>query len=200
MEFEDIQKSWQAQSVQVKADNKTLNAQTSKWEKNQQRLLRSNICMSLGFVAAMIGIGWVYFSYHEEFGMPFKISIAFIYILMIVFSVVSWRSYSFNKNKMHDSSQQYIEQLIGKLKWQKAVITKYTFVYVVILWMALMLYIWEITKPGSPTFKFFAYGITTLYIVGITAWTHFRKKKKQLVEIESIIADLEAMKSSLNKI
>ncbi|RZK68636.1 MAG: hypothetical protein EOO85_23905, partial [Pedobacter sp.] len=191
MEFEDIQKSWQAQSVQVKADNKTLNAQTSKWEKNQQRLLRSNICMSLGFVAAMVGIGWVYFSYHEEYGLPFKVSIAFIYILMIVFSIVSWKSYSFSKSNMDDSSQQYIRKQIKKLNWQKKVITKYTIVYVAILWMALMLYIWEITENASPTFKFFAFGITTTYIIGITIWTNFRKKKKQIVEIDSIIADLE---------
>nr|WP_199157606.1 hypothetical protein [Pedobacter sp. ASV2] len=198
MNFDDIQKSWQAQPVQVNTDNKVLNAQKDRWQKNQQKLFKVNICMSLGFLAAMIVIGWVYFSFKAEYGLPFKISIATVYTLMIVFLVISWRSYSFKKRNIDDSSQKYIQQQIKMLKWQKDVITKYTWFYIVLLWLAMVMYILEITLKGTPTFRYTALAITTLYMFGITWWNRLRKQKKQLIEINELIADLESIRQGLN--
>lgn len=200
MDFDDIQKSWQAQPVQVNMDNKILNAQKDRWQKNQQKLFKANICMSLGFLVAMIVIGWVYFSFKAEYGLPFKISIATVYTLMIVFWGISWRSYSFKKRNIDDSSQEYIQQQVKMLKWQKDVITKYTWFYIVLLWLAMVMYIWEITIKATPTFRYTAFAITTLYIFGITLWNRLRKQKRQLLEINEIITDLESIGQGLNNI
>ncbi|WP_316804847.1 hypothetical protein [Pedobacter nototheniae] len=198
MDFEDIQKSWQAQPVEVNTDHKLLDAQKDRWERNQQKLFRNNICMSLGFFVAMVVIGWVYFSFKDQYGLPFKISIATVYILMIVFLVINWRSYAFKKRNIHDSSQEYIQQQIKRLNWQKNIITKYTWMYTILLWLAMVMYIWEITMMATPTFRYTALGITTFYIFGITVWNRARKQKKQLKEIHELIADLENMKRGLN--
>lgn len=200
MDFDDIQKSWQAQPVQVNMDNKILNAQKDRWQKNQQKLFKANICMSLGFLAAMIVIGWVYFSFKAEYGLPFKISIATVYTLMIVFLVISWRSYSFKKRNIDDSSQEYIQQQVKMLKWQKDVITKYTWFYIVLLWLAMVMYICEITMKATPTFRYTALAITTLYIFGITLWNRLRKQKRQLLEINELITDLESIGQGLNNV
>lgn len=199
MEFEDIQKSWQAQRVRVHPNPKLFEAQKNRWERNQQKLLKSNIKMSLSFIAAMVVIGWVYFTFHEQYGMPFKGSIACMYMLMLLFLVVNWRSYSFRKGNLEDNSQEYIQQQIKRLSWQKNVLKRYTLIYVVLLWMALIMYIWEITETASPTFRFTAFGITTLYLSGITLWNKVKKHKKQLEEINLLISGLENIKGNLDK-
>lgn len=199
MEFEDIQKSWQAQRIQGNPHPKLFEAQKNRWERNQQKLLKNNIWMSLGFVAAMVGIGWVYFAFHEQYGIHFRVSIACIYILMILFLVVNWRSYSFRRGNMDDSSKEYIQQQIKRLSWQKNVIKRYTFIYVILLWMALVMYIWEITITATPIFRFTAFGLTTIYLFGITMWNKVKKQKKQLEEINLLISGLEDIKGSLEK-
>lgn len=198
MEFEDILKGWQEQPVQANPDQNVLDTRKDDWQRNQQKIFKTNICLSLGFLAAMIGIGWVYFSFKDEYGWPFKMSIAAIYCLMIVFSVISWRSYSFKRTNMHLSSQRYIQQQIDKLRWQKNVIVKYTGIYTVLLWLAMVMYIWEITMAATTTFRYTALGITTLYIFGMSIWSIKRKQKKQIPGINSLIADLEAMKRRLD--
>lgn len=199
MEFEDIQKSWQAQPIEGNPHPKLFETQKNKWERNQQKLLKSNIWMSLGFIAAMVGIGWVYFAFHEQYGMPFSVSIACIYILMILFVLASWRSYSFRKVSMDDSSRQYIQQQIKRLSWQKHVIKRYTFIYLILLWMALVMYIWEITITATPIFRFTALGLTTIYLFGITMWNKVKKQKRQLEEIDLLISGLEDLKRRLDK-
>ena len=199
MEFEDIQKSWQAQRVGVQPNPKLFEVQKNRWARNQQKLLKSNIRMSLGFITAMAAIGWVYFTFHEQYGMPFKVSIACMYMLMLLFSVVSWRSYSFRKVGLDDSSQEYIQQQIKRLSWQKNVLERYTFIYVVLLWMALIMYIWEITETASATFRFTAFGITTIYLFGITFWNKVKKQKNKLEELNLLISGLENIKDSLDK-
>jgi hypothetical protein len=199
MEFEDIQKSWQTQRIEVRPHHTVLEANKNRWERNQQKLLKSNVWMSLGFVVAMVAIGWVYFAFYEQYGLPFKVSIGCMYMLMIIFLVVSWRSYNFGKGNMDDSSQEYIQQQIKKLSWQKNVIKRYTVIYVILLWLALLMYIWEITITATPTFRFTAFGLTTLYLFGITMWNRVKKQKKQLAEINLLISSLEDIKGSLNK-
>jgi len=198
MEFEDIQKSWHQQAVQPSPDTEMLNLQQNNWQKNQQKLKRANVGMSLGFLAAMVGIGWVYISFKDEYGMAFKLSIAVVYFLMIAFLFVSWRSYSFKQINTVSNNQDYIEQQIKKLMWQKDVIIKYTWIYTVLLWMAMMLYIWEITMEATPTFRYTAMAITSLYIFGITFWNRVKKKQRQLDEINVLINDLGEMRSGLN--
>ncbi|WP_069659143.1 hypothetical protein [Arcticibacter eurypsychrophilus] len=198
MNFDDLKMSWQTQTTHTTTKTAVSKDELkSKWQKHQQAVLKMNICMSLGFLAAMIEIGWVYLTYHNEYGWPFKVSIATIYSLMIVFSLVGWRNYAFKKENFDNSSADYIAYQLKKLSWQRQLITVYIWIYTVLLWLALVMYIWEITTGATALFRYSALGIITLYVVGITVWTRLTKQKKQLILIESMTADLEDLKKKL---
>ena len=193
-DFEDIKNSWQSQPIEATANQKLLLTKQYNWERNQKKLLKTNLFMSIGFVVAMVGIGWVYITFKDQYGLPFRISIVAVYSLMIVFSVISWRSYQFKRRNNNESSQAYIQQQLKSLMWQKDVMTKFVWIYNFLLWLAMVLYIWEITAKGTPTLRYTALGITTLYIFGITLWSNFYKKKKHLKEINELIEDFKTLK------
>ena len=191
MKFEDLQKSWQEQPVTAFTDDTALEQQQTIWQQHQRKLFIANSCMSMGFLAAMLGIGWVYMAYYKQFGWPFKVSIISTYLLMIVFLVINWRSYAFKKEDRELSSAIYIKYQLTKLNWQKKILLQYTWVYTVLLWLAMVMYIWEITAKGSTTFRFAALGITTAYILGITLWNVLKKQKKTLLKINGLIEGLQ---------
>jgi len=200
MDFEDIKNSWQAQPIEAITNQRLLRERQYKWQRNQEKVLKTNLFTSVGFIVAMVGIGWVYITFKDQYGLPFSISITAVYALMIVFSVISWRSYHFKKKNDTESSQAYIHQQLKSLMWQKDVMTKFVWIYNFLLWLAMVLYIWEITTKGTPTFRYTALGITTIYIFGITLWSQYYKKKKQLKEINELIEDFKTLKEGFEDI
>jgi len=147
----------------------------------------------------ILTIGWVFFAFRHQYRWPFEVSIAAIYCLILIFLIVSWRSYGFKKERLDVSSLDFIDYQISKLHWQRKVLTTYVWIYYVLLWLALSLYIMEITRQGSILFTLTALGITTAYIMGVALWTRFRKTKKQLLQIDEIIYDLKQLHDSLNR-
>jgi hypothetical protein len=199
MNFEDLKKGWQTQPISAAANSVKIGRELkNKWEKHQQRVLRMNICMSLGFLAAMIGIAWVYFSFKDEYHWPFKVSIAACYVMMLIYASISWRSYAFKKENYEGSSKDYVDYQIKKLDWQRKLITTYSNLYLVILWVALTMYIFEVTTGGSALLRYSALGISTLYILGINLWTRKRKQKKELSAIDQLKADFEVIKKEIS--
>lgn len=202
MEFEELQKSWKAQPV--RNDTNLLQLTTgfqSKWQKNQRALFRANMFMSLGFAVAMIVIGWVYFSFHQEFGWAFSTSIAACYLLMIVFFFASWKSYSFQKADMQSAAADHIDYQLYKLQWQRRVLTVYVWIYNVLLWAALMMYILELTRSNHATllFRVLAMGICTIYIASISFATR-KKRKKNVKVIDEMIVELQQMKDAMPRV
>jgi Ca2+/Na+ antiporter len=149
-------------------------------------------------LATLIGIGWVYFSYREDFGLPFAISIITMYVLILVYSIVSWRSYAFKKENLEESSTSYISYQLQKLNWQRKTLTTYIWIYTFLLWLAVILYELEVADRGTVLFKFTLIGITTAYLFGITAWSRFKKPQKHLAEIDEIVIELKNIQKSLN--
>jgi MFS family permease len=196
--FEDIQTNWLSQPVHDMVQPSEIQFVQSKWQKQQRKVLFSNLAMSAGFLAALIVIGWVYFSFRNQYGWPFEISIAAMYCLMIVFSIVAWKSYAFKKENLETSSADFIQYQLSKLAWQRKILTTYIWIYIVLLWLALFFYLIEVTGRGSLLFKLTALGGTTAYIVGISLWSWFRKNKKQLRLTDEIINELKQINNGLN--
>lgn len=197
MNFKDLQESWQAQSVKTLIDPYKLSEQKNRWQIRQRKLLRSNVIMSLGFMAAMIEMAWVYISYNQEFGWTFKVSLGAIFVLMIIIAIIAWKSYAFKKENLEVSSDHFISYQIRKLNWQRNMLTKYIWIYTVLIWLALVMYTLGTTSSGTLTFRLTALAIITAYIFGITWWIRIKKHKKQLLELNSLTADLENMKEKL---
>lgn len=198
--FEDLQKNWLSQPVSSSVQQEALtSALPDKWQRNQRKLFWSNICMSIGFLMALMVIGWVYFTFRDKYDWPFKLSIAALYCSMIIFLFVSWRSYAFKKENRSESSIDFIRHQLQKIQWQRKTLTVYVWIYNTILWFALSMYIMEITKGASFLFTFTAMAVTTLYIFGITLWIRNYKQKKQLIEIDAIKSELEMLLNDLNE-
>jgi len=196
--FEDIQKNWLSQPVNDLVKPTEIQFVQNKWQKYQRKVLFANVGSSIGLLAALIVIGWVYFSFRHQYRWPFEASIATVYCLIIIFLIVSWKSYGFKKENLEVSSTDFIKYQISKLEWQRKVLTRYVWVYSVLLWIAISFYIVEVTKKGSVLFTLTALGITTAYILGVGLWSWFRKSKKQLRQIDDIIYDLKQLHDALN--
>ncbi len=191
MNFEELKSSWQTQPVNSGMElNELKKDLDSRWNKYQQGLYRTNLCMSLGFVAATIVIVTVYIKFQAEFGLAFKLSLGSACLLMVVFAAVAWRSYDFNKDKLEVSSSDFVKYQLKKISWQRKVTSRYIWIYMVLLWLSVMMYIWEITAPGTAVLKYSAMGITTLFMV-IVSIGDARKQKFRLSRLDEMTKELE---------
>lgn len=197
MNFDELKSSWQTQplnsGMEINELKTTLN---NKWNKYQQSLYRTNICMTLGFLAATIVITWVFFAFQAEFGLAFKLSLASTCLLMIVFAAIAWRSYDFKKDHLEVASTDFIKYQLQKISWQRKVISQYIWIYMVLLWLAVMTYMVEILAPATATLRYSAIGITTLFLV-IVAFRDGRKQKSRLARLDDMAAELEQQQKML---
>lgn len=197
MNFDELKSSWQTQPLNSGMEiNELKTTLDNKWNKYQQSLYRTNICMTLGFLAATIVITWVFFAFQAEFGLAFKLSLASTCLLMIVFAAIAWRSYDFKKDHLEVASTDFIKYQLQKISWQRKVISQYIWIYMVLLWLAVMTYMVEILAPATATLKYSAIGITTLFLV-IVAFRDARKQKSRLARLDDMAAELEQQQKML---
>jgi hypothetical protein len=191
MNFEELKSSWQTQPLDSGMEiNELKRDLDSKWDKYQKSLYRTNVCMSLGFVAATIAIVTVYIKFQAEFGLAFKLSLASTCLLMIVFAAIAWRSYDFKKDNLEVSSNDFVRYQLKKIEWQRKVISQYIWIYMVLLWLAVMMYIWEITSPGTAVLKYSSMGVTTLFML-IVSFRDGRKQKSRLARLNEMTEELK---------
>lgn len=197
MNFDELKSSWQTQPLNSGMEiNELKTTLDNKWNKYQQSLYRTNICMTLGFIAATIVITWVFFAFQAEFGLAFKLSLASTCLLMIVFAAIAWRSYDFKKDHLEVASTDFIKYQLQKISWQRKVISQYIWIYMVLLWLAVMTYMVEILAPATATLRYSAIGITTLFLV-IVAFRDARKQKSRLARLDDMAAELEQQQRML---
>jgi hypothetical protein len=197
MNFEEIQKSWKAQPLNDSKDPSTMKALfEDKWQINKKALLKTNLLMSFGFLLAMAGIVWVYLEYHQHFHWPFDLSIAACCTLMILFAAVCWRSYGFKKDNLEGTISAHLQYQLQKLRWQRLVLSVFTLVYTVLLWIALMMYTFEVTARGTLIFQIEAIAVITLYMA-LVSWLTRKRKQRTLAEINAMIAELETIQLNI---
>jgi len=194
MDFDELQKNWQAQPIKMPENWQSINAGlTDQWQKQQRSVLLSNIFTTLGFIAAIINFGWVYKSFHQGHSLFFGGSLLFMSVLLLVYLWVLWKGYALKKNDPTLNSKEYIYQSLKKLHWRRKTITHFGWFYSVLLWAALMLYMQDVTTGGSLAFRIGAPLITTVYIFGIMIVMRKTKQKKQLNKIDLLITDLQVL-------
>ncbi len=194
MDFDELQKNWQAQPINMPENWQSINAGlTNQWQKHQRSVLRSNIYTTLGFTGAIVNFGWVYRTFHQGHTWFFGGSLLFMSVLLLVYLWVLWQGYALKKNDPTVSSKEYIFKSIKKLQWRRKTITHFGWFYAVLLWAALMLYMQDVTTGGSLAFRIGAPMATTIYIYGLMIVIRKTKQKKQLKNIDLLIADLEKL-------
>lgn len=192
MNFENLKSSWQTQPLKSNMNITAFKSEfDSRWNQHQRKVYQTNVCMTLGFIGALIAIAWVYFSFKDEYGLPFKISLLAMYVLMIVFAVISWRSYGFSRENLEATNREFINRQLDKIKWQRKVITHYFWIYMALIWLALVMYLWEIMAPGTALMRYSALGICSFFLLFVSV-REARKQKKRLARLDEMKAELDS--------
>jgi len=197
MNFEDIQKSWRGQQVAEPQGLQLQQEVKTRWQKQQRKLLLTNIGVTLAFIGTSCIMLSVYLSFHQGRSLFFSSSILAICALMFFYLGVMWRGISYRKERMDVSSTDYLDHQIKKLLWQRKVLKTFSQYYAVILWLCLMLYGWDVTAGGTIWFKLGFVGLTSAYIFGMLIYINKTKRKRQIKKLDELIASLREIKDSI---
>ncbi len=200
MDFDELQKNWRSQPVAKQEDMQTDKEQLeSHWKKQQRGVLRSNIGVTISFAFVFVVFAWVYTSFHEGRSIFFTGSIVFISVLMLVYLWILWKGIANKRNDPTVSSKDYIDHSIKKLYWRRKTITTYAWIYSILLWLALMFYLLDVTSTGSMQFKVGAIAVTTIYIFGARIIIMKTKEKRQLKTLDELIAEMQLLKKKMEE-
>ena len=199
MDFDELQKSWKAQPVDIpELKPEIIDELASKWAKQQKKLKRVNIFVSIAFLFVFIDLGWVYYSFHEGHTIYFGGSIFMMFFMMCIYLAMLWRGLSFDKFTADTASNIYLDKYIGKLRWQRMLITRYSWIYAFLLWLLFMFYCYDVTMKGSLQMRLIIPAVITVYIWGMQLIMRYTKKKKQLKNIDELIAEMEEVKRRMD--
>lgn len=191
--FDDLQKSWLSQPLTPEPDLKAIRSLEDRWEKYHLKSKTSNWLMSIGFLLAFIVITWIYFTFRDRYDWPFEASIIGVNLLMTIFVMIKWRSYGFNRESMDTPGVDFITYRLKRLNWDRLILTRWVWIYNILLWFSMCMYIVEVTKKGTPMFTFLALLITTGYIFGVTLWSKLYRQKRQIATIDALSSELKCI-------
>ena len=198
MEFEDLQKSWKAQPViEIEDISAVQERVVSQWSKQRRKILRSNIGTTIAFSVTFCIMGWVYVTFREGRSLFFGGSLLSVNLLMLVYLFVIWKGVSVKKTDPSVPLSSYLGNYLRQLKWRREVITTYSWVYTVILWLSMMFYEFDVDKGGGILHQVTVPALTTLYIFGMRLWIRNTREKKQLKTLDDLTKDINLIKNSL---
>ncbi len=198
MDFEELQKSWQQQVKVPELEPGKIDLLMDKWTKQQRKLKRNNIFVSIAFLFVFIDLAWVYLSFRAKYGVLFGGSIAAMALFMLVYLWIMWKGVVYDKYDPALASNIYVDKYLQKLRWQRITITTYSWIYAVLLWLAFMFYCYELTRSASLALKIGAPAVITVYIFGMFILVRFTKKKKQLRIIDELIGEMVTLKDKMD--
>lgn len=191
MNFEELQQGWKQQPVNRQEDITAITERiASQAAAQKKKILRGNVRTTFGFAVALYVFGRVFLQHYKEADWFFGGSIFFMSLLLLVYLWVIWKGMPYRKLNTGTDNEAYIAHYVAKLEWQRKVIMHYRKFYAVLLWAALMVYLTDVTAPLSLPYRILAPVATTTYIVGVMALTWRFQQKKQLQEIDGLLANL----------
>lgn len=198
MDFEELQRSWQQQAIDI-PDVKPEEVEhlMSKWDRQQRKLKRNNIIVTISFALVFADFGYVYYKFHSERPGFYGGSILMMALCMLVYLWVIWRGVAYDRYDASSASNVYIDKYLEKLYWQRKTITHFTWIYGATLWLAFMFYCYSLESKASMAFKIWAPLIITIYIAGMMLLVRLTKGKKKLKAIDELIKEMEDIKSKL---
>jgi hypothetical protein len=200
MNFEELQKSWHSQPVTLSENNAAIEERMiGRWRKQQRTVLWSNIATTIGFVGVFFVFGKVFASFHAGHSAFFGGSMLAMVAVMLMYLVVAWKGFASRKIDHSIAIRKYLDSYSKALQWRRKLITTYNWVYAVLLWASLMCYILDVTHGGSMLLQIGAPAITTAYIFGVIFITRYTKGKKQLLNIDELMADINLLKEKMEE-
>ena len=198
MDFEELQKSWKSQPLELPETSPQLTGELyDKWTKQQKSVRRQNVFSTIGMGLALVNFIWVYIQFHKGHSWYFGASLLVMSILMVVYIWIMWRAISLRKYYPDKSLSEYLDDSIRRLKWRRDTITRHFLIYCCLLWAALMLYFADVIQGGSLMFRILVPLCTTLYIFGFLLLRRFTSHKKQLAKLDELIEGLQNLKEGI---
>lgn len=201
MDFEELQQSWKKQSLDIpELSPERLDELMDKWTKQQRKLKRNNIFVTIAFCLVFVDLGWVYFSFRQGHTAFFGGSLLSMACFMLVYLGVIWKGVSYDSYDPASASNIYISRYLDKLYWQRKTITVYSWVHAFLLWGAFMFYSYDIARNSSARTRILIPAVITAYIFGMHILFRFTKKKKQLRIIDELIAEMKKIKEVIDEL
>lgn len=199
MDFEELQKSWKSQPVSVPQDIAAINdILLGRWRKQQRGVLWSNIFTTIGFLGVITMFFKIHHSFHEGRSLMFSGSLLFMTLLMLVYLWVIWKGVALKKMDLSAPTDRYLAGYLKTLHWRRKLITTYSWIYAVLLWLSLMLYMIDVLHGATLLVQIGAFGGTTLYIFGVMTRSRMVSGKKQLQKIDELVADINVVREKIS--
>ena len=200
MDFEELQQSWKKQSLDIpELSPQRLDELMGRWNKQQRKLKRNNILVTVSFFLVFIDFGWVYYSFHNTRTVFFGGSLLAMACFMLVYLGVIWKGVSYDNYDPAAASNIYISKYLDKLNWQRKTITLYSWIHAVLLWGAFMFYCYDITRNMMLRDRVLIDIGITVYIFGMHLLFRFTKKKRQLKVIDELIDEMTRIKKLIDE-
>lgn len=193
MDIDDLKNDWQAaktSGIQVDVDADTLQRRL---ESLRKKILKTNIFQTVVMVLTMIFIVLLWSIFREGRSWAFHASIISIEVLIASILTIFWsRTLAKKDLSLNQESSLFVKKSLRQLK-RTLMLTKIAIpIYVVLLWISLMLYMYELMSSNMKMFLI-ASGITTAYVAIVLFFGYRKSRRKQRKTIEPIIAELQEM-------
>jgi hypothetical protein len=200
MDFEALQQQWKTQrATDTHATLPSSELLNARLKQQQRKIIVSNIGTTIGFIAAFVAFAWVYWSFHNGRSWLFSGSIAAMYLLLIVYLFVIWKNVSVSKYTSQTPTVAYLNAMRTQFVWRRKVMTQYIKLYMILLWISLMCYGFDITQGATMQFKIGYISSVTGYMFLVYYLSNRFKAKKQLTNLNDLIAELDALSQSMQE-
>ncbi len=193
MNFEELQRSWKGQPLNVPDHNTEARQQLAyKWQRTQRQLLWTNIGVTGAFAATLCVLAWVYLQWHSVRGILFTGSLAATALLLLIFLSVLWKGIVLKRMDPTLSGTEYLKRYHTALRWRQRTLTTYTWVYMVLLWLAMILYMADVLQEMALWIRLAAPAAMTVYVL-LVKWLTRKKQQRQLQQTNELIEEVEQM-------
>lgn len=192
MDFETLQKSWMEQQLPIPhTDESALEQAMQQWEKQTKAAKRINLLLTVTLGIVAVVLVWVYAAFHHSRSVLFGLSLLTMIVLMGGYIIVLWKGTTVPLPDAQSSEVDFLKQHLRKLHWRRKTITTYTNAYMILLWLAVMLYMSDVLAELSTWIKIAVPLAVTLYILGLHLLIKKKSRTKQLNNIDTLINRFE---------
>ncbi|GAB3332013.1 hypothetical protein GCM10027429_10950 [Marivirga atlantica] len=197
MDIDDLKNDWQQETsssahIEIAADSLQ-----QKLERLRKKILKTNIFQTVVMSITMIFIACIWYVFREGRSWAFHASIVSIELLIIAMVSFFWsRTILKRELSLEQETGVFIRNSLKRLRRTIFLTKVATPVYVILLWISLMLYMYELMHSDMKMF-WIASGITTAYMLVVLIFGYRKHRKKQRKNVEPIIKELEEMLETL---
>jgi membrane associated rhomboid family serine protease len=195
-EFQDFAKIWQQQSERVPPQRQPQNQKKSIWERIdeiQAKIRRENITVTIALVATTAFLGFIWYHYDaQQWLLTLGLSLIILGMMGSLYFFYQ-RTIGERTIDMGQPTQDYVSEVLKKLRYQRLIITRVMPVYAFLLILGLNLSYLEIIGAVSPGLRWTIHLLMTLVLIAVFLFSGRRHLRKYDAHYSPLIQQLEAI-------